>query len=176
MLPPHSAPERQPPLFVGQPLILRRHHSIQDLHEWDLLIVQLSSTVTVPTSKPARINISSLDVQVFPQTIISICTTSLYRDSSSYQHMQAWDVSIAAWNTVLAGRQGRLLCRCAYLYKNYKILFGSQGSSRVKTADQVFIHFPPQFQALVLHCALTGWSKHIAGVTSRAFPPGIFSP
>lgn len=40
-----------------------------------------------------------------------------------------------------------------------------------KIAGQVFILFPPQFQALVLHCALTGWFKHIAGATSRAFPP-----
>lgn len=121
-----------PPLFVGQPLILMGHHGIQVPHGWGLLIVQLSSTVTVPASLH-RLHLSSLDVHLFPQTTISICTTSpgLYRDSSSHQHMQAWDVSIAAWDIVLAGRQWRLLCRCEYLYINYKILFGSQGSGRV---------------------------------------------
>lgn len=45
-----------------------------------------------------------------------------------------------------------------------------------KTAGQVFICLPPQFQALVLHCALTGWFKRIAGVTSRAFFPRDIFP
>lgn len=51
------------------------HHGIQSPHGWELLSVQLSSIVTVPASKPAKI---SLDVQMFPQITwaISICTTT----------------------------------------------------------------------------------------------------
>lgn len=55
---------------------------------------------------------------------ISICTTS--QELAQGQQLLsacAWDVSIAAWDAVLAGRQWRLLCRCEYLYKSYKILF-----------------------------------------------------
>lgn len=88
-LPPHSAAGRQAPLFAGQPLILRGHHSILGPHGWELLVVQLSSTVTVPASKPAQVNVSGLDVQVFPQTPFPSVppARSLHRDSSSYQHV-----------------------------------------------------------------------------------------
>lgn len=76
VLPPHRAPGRQPPLFLGQPLILTGHHGIQGPHGWELLAVQLSSIVTLPASRPAQIDVSSLDIQVFPQITISIRTTS----------------------------------------------------------------------------------------------------
>lgn len=54
------------------------HHSVQSPHGWELLGVQLSSTVAVPASEPAKISLSRLDVCVSLQITlaISICTTS----------------------------------------------------------------------------------------------------
>lgn len=126
--------------------------------------------------QPANLNRLMYLVWMFhrPPFLSAAPARSSYRDSSSCQHMQAWDVSIAAWDTVLARRQCKLLCRCEYLYKNYKVLFGSHGSGRVclrllVMSSTFSLHsFRPWF--------LTGWFKHIAGFTSRAFFPGdIFS-
>lgn len=54
----------------------------------------------------------------------------------------------------------------------------AQGSGRVlfKITDQVFIHFPPQFQALVLHCALVGSANTLLVLHQGLFSLGCFSP
>lgn len=153
---PHSTPGRQPPLSAG-------NHQ----YSWGITAFKvpvggnfsLSSSLPQLLFQPANLHSLRYLVWMFrcfhkPPFPFAPPARSLYRDSSSYQHMQAWDVPIAAWDTVLAGRQCRLLCRGEYLYKNYKILFGSQGSGRVclrllVRSSSVSLHsFRPSFSTV----------------------------
>lgn len=145
------------------------HHFLQGNHRYSWGITafkvpvdgnfSLSSSLPQLLFQPANLHRLRYLVWMFrcfhkPLFPFAAPARSLHRGSSSYQHMQAWDVSIAAWDTMLAGRQCRLLCRGEYLYKNYKMLFGSQGSGRVclrllvRSSSVSLLSFRPWFSTV----------------------------
>lgn len=98
------------------------YQGIQSLLGWRALGVQLSPPAALPPSESAKMSLSDLDVQVFPQITwaLSICTASwgLLQGGQGHQHMQAWEClqsSLGCWPEP-AGGQCRHICRCEYLY------------------------------------------------------------